>query len=548
MSALHFSVNRTYLILLLLCVLLLAGCAANQKEARKKLKVLDFTVLHTNDNHGKFWRNNKGELGMAARKTLIDGIRKEVEAKGGQVLLLSAGDINTGVPESDIQEAKPDFIGMNMIGYDAMTLGNHEFDNPLPVLLKQEKWANFPFIAANIYYADTKKLVFKPWLEKDLEGVRVGILGLTTEDTESIASKDNVKNLDFVNAIDTARAWVPVLKEDDNIDIVIALTHMGHYANARHGDNAPGDVSLAREVDGIDIIVGGHTQNKLARPDVKNSTYIFQAKDWGKYVGRADFKYYYIDDYDGNGNREGVLKLINYRLLPVNLKKSVLVNGKEQWVTIEPEIPEDKAVLNALEPYQDKAGKLLQKPVGELDKTLSGARSLVRGGPAALGNLIARAQMEKVHADLGLVNGGGIRADLPAGTLTEKDILTVQPFGNMLCYVEMTGRQLRSYIEDVADMKGGGLAHFANVKLTMEGDVMTRLLIGGKPIQKDKKYRMAINEYSASGGNNWPDISENPTFVNTGYTDAVVLTDYIKKHSPLKAADYMPVKGDIVRK
>ncbi|MRI31404.1 bifunctional UDP-sugar hydrolase/5'-nucleotidase [Endozoicomonas sp. OPT23] len=550
MSALHFSVKRTYPLLLILCVFLLAGCATDHNGGSKQMKVLDFTVLHTNDNHGKFWRNKKGELGMAARKTLVDRIRREVEAKGGRVLLLSAGDINTGVPESDIQEAKPDFIGMNMIGYDAMTLGNHEFDNPLPVLLKQEKWANFPFVAANIYYEDSKKLVFRPWLEKDLKGVKVGILGLTTEDTETIAAKDNIKNLDFLNAVDTAKAWVPVLKEDDNIDIVIALTHMGHYPNARHGDNAPGDVTLAKDVDGIDIIVGGHSQDKLQRADVKNSTYIFQAKDWGKFVGRADFKYYYLDDYDGKGKRKGVLKLINYRLLPINLKKPILVNGKEKWVTIEAAIPEDKAVLKALKPYQDKAGKLLQKPAGELDKILSGARSLVRGGPAALGNLIARAQMAKAKADLAIINGGGIRADLPAGTLTEKDVLTVQPFGNMLCYVELTGRQLRNYIEDVADIRGisGGLAHFANVKLTMEGDKLTRLLIGGKPVKKDKKYRLAINEYSASGGNNWPDLSENPTFVNTGYTDAVVLKEYIKKHSPLKAASYVPVKGDIVRK
>ena len=105
-------------------------------------------------------------MGMAARKTLIDRIRNEVESQGGKTLVLSAGDINTGVPESDIQEAKPDFIGMNMIGYDAMALGNHEFDNPLDVLLKQEKWANFPFLAANIFYRNSNKPAFKPYIMK----------------------------------------------------------------------------------------------------------------------------------------------------------------------------------------------------------------------------------------------------------------------------------------------------------------------------------------------------------------------------------------------
>ena len=258
-------------------LLLLSGCATDTEQCREPaLKTLNFTIIHTNDNHGKFWRNRDGEVGMAARKVLIDRIRAEVEAEGGKSLVLSAGDINTGVPESDIQQAEPDFIGMNLIGYDAMTVGNHEFDNPLPVLLKQEKWADFPFLSANIFYKDTGKLVFKPWVMKELEDVRVAILGLTTEDTESQVLKENIKDLRFDDAVDTGKVWVPKLIRDDKADIVVALTHMGHYPNAKHGHNAPGDVTLAKEVDGVDIIVGGHSQTKLLRPDIKNSTYILQ--------------------------------------------------------------------------------------------------------------------------------------------------------------------------------------------------------------------------------------------------------------------------------
>ena len=539
---------------LLLLTLILVGCSSDPlkipfSDQHKKMKVLDLTILHTNDNHGKFWRNRNGEMGMAARKTLIDGIRHEVESEGGKVLLLSGGDINTGVPESDIQNAKPDFIGMNMIGYDAMTLGNHEFDNPLDVLMEQEKWANFPFLAANIYYRNNNKLVFKPWELKELEGVRIGLLGLTTEDTETTANIEYIKDLRFEDAIEAAEHWVPVLKNKNDVDIVIALTHMGHYPNAKHGNNAPGDVSLAKEVDGIDIIVGGHSQDKLSRPDIKNSTYILQAWEWGKYVGRADFKYFYEEDHDGKGHKRGVLKMVNYRLIPVNLKKKIMVDGKKKYVTIESEIPEDKAVLAALKPYHDKAQTLLMKPVGNLDKALNGERNVVRGGPAAIGTLLATAQMEKAKADLAVINGGGIRTGLPAGVITEKDLLKVQPFGNMVCYVEMSGQALKRYIEDVADIRpiSGGFAHFANVKLTMEGDKLTRLEVGGKPIQKDKMYRLAVNEFSASGGDKWPVINDNPTFVNTGYTDAVVLKEYFKKHSPLKAANYMPKKGAIVR-
>lgn len=551
MFASRFLPRSLSILIVTSALLFTAGCATEPgKTPSSRLKTLEFTVLHTNDNHGKFWRNRRGEMGMAARKTLIDRIRAEVEAEGGKVLVLSAGDINTGVPESDIQQAKPDFIGMNMIGYDAMTLGNHEFDNPLEVLKEQEKWAKFPFLAANIVYRDSNKLIFKPTLMENLDGVRVGILGLTTEDTQALANKDYISNVVFKDAVTTAEEWVPKLKYEDKADIVIALTHIGHYYNGRHALNAPGDVTLARDVDGIDIIVGGHSQNKLLRPDIQNSTYILQAWEWGKYVGRADFVYYYVDDFDGKGNRKGVLKMTNYRLIPVNLKKPQVVNGKEEWVVIDKEIPEDPKVLAALQPYQDKAAKLLMKKVGKLDKAMPGDRNLVRSQPTAIGNLLARAQMEKTGADVAVINGGGIRTGLPAGDITEKDILKVQPFGNMVCYLELNGQELKHYIEDIAAIQpvSGGFAHFANVtKLVMDGDKLVKLEIGGKPVKKDEMYRLAVNEFSAGGGDKWPVLDNNPTFINTGYTDAVVLKDYIKQHSPLKIKNYQPVKGAITR-
>ena len=146
--------------LALLTTFTLASETALAYEQDKTYKI---TVLHTNDHHGHFWRNEYGEYGLAAQKTLVDGIRKEVAAEGGSVLLLSGGDINTGVPESDLQDAEPDFRGMNLVGYDAMAIGNHEFDNPLTVLRQQEKWAKFPLLSANIYQKSTGERLFKPW-------------------------------------------------------------------------------------------------------------------------------------------------------------------------------------------------------------------------------------------------------------------------------------------------------------------------------------------------------------------------------------------------
>lgn len=153
------------------------------------------TVLHTNDNHGRFWHNEKGEYGMAARKTLIDSLRNKAIAQGHAVLLLSGGDINTGIPESDLQYAEPDFKGMSLIGYDAMALGNHEFDNPMSVLKKQQQWANFPFLSANIFEKSTGKNVFDSYKVFNKNGLSIAVIGLTTTDTAKIGNPEYIRQL-----------------------------------------------------------------------------------------------------------------------------------------------------------------------------------------------------------------------------------------------------------------------------------------------------------------------------------------------------------------
>ncbi len=258
---------------------------------------------------------------MAARKTLIDQIRKEVAATGGHSLLLDGGDVNTGVPESDLQDAVPDFKGMNMLGYDAMAVGNHEFDKPLSTLKMQRELVKFPMLAANIY--EGNKRMFEPYKVFTFDGLRVGVMGLTTEDTRKMVNPENIKNVQFRSVIDEARKVVPELRS--KADIVIAATHMGHDENGNHGTQAAGDVTMARAVKGIDLVVGGHTQNPVCmkaenvldrayvpgaecRPDRQNGAWIVQAHEWGKYVGRADFEY-----------RNGEFKLVKYALIPVNL-------------------------------------------------------------------------------------------------------------------------------------------------------------------------------------------------------------------------------------
>lgn len=241
------------------------GALSLPAQAYEQDKTYNITILHTNDHHGHFWRSEYGEYGLSAQKTLVDGIRKEVAAQGGSVLLLSGGDINTGVPESDLQDAEPDFRGMNLIGYDAMAVGNHEFDNPMSVLRQQEKWAKFPFLSANIYQKSTNQRLFKPWMIFNREGLKIAVIGLTTDDTAKIGNPEYFTDIEFRQPAAEAKLVIDELNQNEKPDVIIATTHMGHYDNGEHGSNAPGDVEMARSLPkgALALIVGGHSQDPV---------------------------------------------------------------------------------------------------------------------------------------------------------------------------------------------------------------------------------------------------------------------------------------------
>ena len=533
------------LLLSLTCLAALASCSSLQTGGPEKDKTYKVTILHTNDHHGRFWKNGDGEYGMAARKTVIDGIRSEVAKSGGYSLLLDGGDVNTGVPESDLQDAVPDFRGMNLLGYDAMAVGNHEFDKPLGILRMQRDLAKFPMLAANIY--DRGQRMFEPYKIFSLGGLRIGVMGLTTEDTFKMVSPDNIKGIEFRSVIREAAKVVPELR--GKADVVIAATHMGHYENGDHGTNAEGDVEMARAVKGIDLVVGGHTQNPACmkaenvldreyvpgnecRPDRQNGTWIVQAHEWGKYVGRADFEY-----------RNGDFKLIKYALIPVNLKRQVkAADGKTSMVTYAPEIAENQEMLDMLKPFQEFGQQKLLVEVGATDGRLEGDREVVRRRPASLAVLIGRALRAKTKADFAVVNAGGVRDSFAAGKLTYKDVLKVQPFGNTTVLLDLTGKEVMDYLNAAAKMSvgSGAFAQFAGIDLVITGGVVSSAQIKGAPVDPGKTYRMVINNFVAAGGDGYPRMAGHKSFVDTGFVDADVLRSYISDNSPLKAADYDP--------
>ncbi|XYB76050.1 bifunctional UDP-sugar hydrolase/5'-nucleotidase UshA [Vibrio parahaemolyticus] len=533
----------------------LAGCASQPAHEWNADTTYKLTVLHTNDHHGRFWQNKHGEYGMAARKTLIDDLRDEIQAEGGSVLLLSGGDINTGVPESDLQDAEPDFKGMSKIGYDAMALGNHEFDNPLEVLFKQQDWANFPMLSANIYDKKTGKRLFQPYAMFNKQGIKIAVIGLTTEDTAKLGNPEFIGQVDFRDPKAEAKELIAELKKTENPDLIFAVTHMGHYENGNRGINAPGDVALARYLNegDLDMIVGGHSQEPVCmegpnvikknfkpgdecQPDQQNGTYIVQAHEWGKYVGRADYEF-----------RNGELSMMSYDLIPVNLKKKINVDGQSQRVFVQDEITQDKAMLDFLRPFQEKGQSQLNVKIAESNGKLEGDRDVVRFQQTNLGRLIATAHMERAKADFAVMNSGGVRDSIEAGDITYKDVLTVQPFGNMVSYVDMSGQEVLDYLNIVATkpVDSGAYAQFAGISMRIENDKVTNVFIGNKQLRLDGRYRFTVPSYNASGGDGYPKIDTHPGYVNTGFTDAEVLKDYLESHSPIDVNEYAP-SGEVM--
>ncbi|WP_429190773.1 bifunctional UDP-sugar hydrolase/5'-nucleotidase UshA [Aeromonas veronii] len=541
----------------------LTGCntSTNDTVAPCTENVCKLTILHTNDTHGRFWHNAENEYGMAAQKTLVEQLRADAKAAGSDVLVLSGGDVNTGVPESDLQDAEPDFMAMNNIRYDAMAVGNHEFDNPLSVLEKQRKWAQFPMLSANIYDKASGKHYFDPYKVFKLEsGLKVAVLGLTTEDTAQLVDPNNVQTLEFRDPTSEAAKLGQQIRSNKEANLVFAITHMGHYENGQHGSNAPGDVEMARALPAgtLDAIIGGHSQNPVCmepgttnkyanfkpgdncQPDQQNGTWIMQAHEWGKYVGRAQFEY-----------QNGKLTLTSYDLIPVNLIKrnakgeAIDANGavtkdpaKMQFV--QDEITKDPELYNTLLGYQEKGQQELNVVIGSADGLLVGDRNSVRNKQTNLGRLITTATSSKLGVDFGIVNSGGVRDSIPAGDITYRSVLLVHPFGNTVNKAVMKGSDLATYLGQVASKtrNTGGYAQFGGINMAVDCQAKSVNItsIGGKAFDPTATYSFAIPSFSASGGDGYPKIDT----INAGLVDAAVLKEFIEIKKVINVADYQP--------
>lgn len=487
-------------------------------ETENKEATFELTIMHNNDTHAHL--DN-----IAKTVTAV----KEVRSKKPDALLLHAGDVFTGTLYFHTSQGQADLEFMNLMEYDAMTFGNHEFDlgsspEGHQALVDFIKGAKFPFVSANVDFSKDDKFtgLFNNVISenpedgkiyngiiKEVNGEKIGIFGLTTEETESISSPDLIT---FTNYIDEAKKMVEEF-EKMGINKIIAITHIGFNDNA----NVDNDLLLAAHVDGIDVIVGGHSHTELPEPVIINNdengkakeepTVIVQAGQYNNKLGLLDV------EFDENGkviNAEGqLLNIANYS--------------------------DDPEALNKLEEYKEYVDELANKEIDVfLDQPLLNPRSgdegntegiSVRNSETILGNLItdgmlhaAKEYGKENNKDviMALQNGGGIRAPIDAGPITVGEVITVLPFGNTLSVMDVTGAELKAAFEHSFNAypgEFGGFLHIAGGKVEFDstkpaGERVVAIYYLDEngnyvEIKEGETYTVATNYFTAQGGDGY---------------------------------------------
>jgi 2',3'-cyclic-nucleotide 2'-phosphodiesterase (5'-nucleotidase family) len=447
---------------LVLCLILAPWGHANQ---------VDLRILYVNDFHG-FAEPSQATAGAAPLGGIAYLAGAVDRARGKQPgLLLAAGDMIQGNPWANLFRGKSSLDVMNAMGFDAMVVGNHEFDFGPKVLKDRMAQARFPVLGANV----KGFAALKPYVIKKLQGVRIAIIGVVTPETPVATHPRNVTGLTFSTPESAVKKYLPELKR--RADIIIVLSHCGLQA----------DRELAVKVPGIDVIVGGHSHTKMLQPDLVGQTIIVQAWEHAKALGVLDLK---IKD-----------------------RKVIGFSGALQEISPATGEP-DKRVQDIVARYGRQADFLLQRTIGETQVDLDGAD--VRTKETNMGDFVADVMRQTAGAEAALINGGTIRTSIPQGKITVKDIYAVLPFDNYLVAISLTGAQVKAALEHAVarlDEPVGSFPQVSGLTFTYSrsapaGARVKDVTVAGRPLEPQREYVVATNDYLVAGGDGYTVFGE----------------------------------------
>lgn len=431
------------------------------------------TILHTNDMHSRVLEGKYDGMGLAKIKTLVNEYR---DANPGLVLLFDAGDALHGQTFSTLEEGASMISVMNEVGYDLMTAGNHDFNYGYERLMELDAMADFNILAANVL-KDGNPILNESQIFT-VGGVEIGVFGLTTSETTYKTHPDNVAGLVFEDSVVTAQRMVDYLTAQ-GVDVIVALAHLGSDA-----DSTDTSTRIAEEVDGIDVIIDGHSHTTLAEGMMVNGTLIAQTGEYDKNLGVVTIT------VDGS----------------MVTASASLITKADTTDTIE-----DATVAALIEGIQAEHEVILSEEVGSTPIVLLGERAYVRTGETNLGNLIVKAMLEETGADCAITNGGGIRASIDSGYITKGEIITVLPFGNYIITKSVTGAVIKEALEHGTASypnAAGMFPHVGGMTYTIDiarpaGDRIVNITIGGEPLELETEYILATNDFMAAGGDGY---------------------------------------------
>ena len=550
--------RRLMYILLLLTLLSLPAYA--QKRAR-------VTILSTTDLHGNilpidYYTNKPDNRGLAKVATIIKQARKE----DPNLILIDSGDTIQGTPlayyHNKKNNAPPDpmMLAMNALGYDALAVGNHEYNFGLDVLNKARREAKFPWLSANTYKVGTQETYYQPYILKEANGVRVGILGLTTAGVPNWENKPNYAGLEFRAPIDEARRWVQILREKEKTDVVIIAMHMGLEEDLRTGEASPGQVAhenealaIARNVPSVDAIFMGHTHREIpalfvagsfvrgvvsnsARAPffVYNNVLLTQANHWGRHLARADI---YLDQ-------------------DAKTKRWQVVAKQARTIPMDDKVQPDAEIVALAKPYDEETQAYLSKVIGQSSTELTATDA--RFHDNALLDLIQRVQLEAGKGDVSMVAPFNLQARVAAGPVTVRDIAGLYIYENTLVTLEVTGQQLKDALEHSARFfrpyeAGKTPAELVDDKIpsfnfdiaegvdyTLDitkpyGSRIQNLTFKGQPLDLKRKLRLVTNNYRVNGGGGYTMYRNAPVLYRSSEEIRQLIIEWLERNGTVPA-------------
>lgn len=464
---------RTYPVVALLA-LLLAPIAARAEET--------LTILHTSEHHGTLQPIEGGPFrgfgGVTRRAALVEKIRKEVK----NVLVVDSGDLLIGTAMSSVFRGAPDIAAMNLMGYDALALGNHDFDFGLDHLRGLKKQARFPFLCTNL--RPKKTGVCQPFAIKSVGRLRIGLLGLVGRGSyPDRFSRSAVRELEFQDAVAAAGAAAQQLRP--RVDLIVAVTHQ----------ETDEDLALAKGVPHIDVIVGGHTpgfdglitaagaepaQGRVA-PLPRGPIFV-KTHPQGRALGRLDIVY-------DKGSRAA-----EARNLPV-----------------EAALPEQPKAVVLVSDYARRLDAATHRVLGQARVDLEGESERVRTGETNLGNLLADLARDRAGAEIALINGGMIRSSIPAGPVTLGRVMQALPYQQSLIALKLTGEQLYAAMENSVSRlpeTSGRFLQVSGLSFTFDPAApasarVKGIWIHGAPLQREREYSVVVSQFVAEGGDGY---------------------------------------------